>query len=93
MLTLATGRFARVTSDGTQPTPVWLPDGQRILYAVNNRLMLVDLRTGRSRRLLDVGNARIEAVAGGGFSVSPSTGRIYVAPVMRDGDIWLAEAK
>jgi Tol biopolymer transport system component len=93
VLTIGTGHFDRVTSDGRQPGPVWLPDGQRIVYAVSNRLMLLDLRTRRSRELLNVGAGRIEPAAGGGFGVSAAAGRIYVAPVTRDGDIWLAEPR
>jgi len=91
ILTLATGKYARVTRDGR--TPVWLPDGQRLLYAVDNKVMLIDLRTGRSRQVLDVGVARLEMAAGGGFSVSPATGRLYVAPVVREGDIWFARPR
>ncbi len=93
ILTLSTGKYTRVTSDGTQPTPVWLPDGQRLLYAVSNRVMLVDLRSGRTRELLNVGAARLEAAAGGGFSVSAAAGRLFVAPLMRDGDIWFVRPK
>jgi hypothetical protein len=93
ILTLSTGRFTRVTADGTAPTPVWLPDGQRIVYAVGNRVKLVDLRSGRTRELLNVGAARLEAAAGGGFSVSAAAGLLFVAPLMRDGDIWFARPK
>jgi Tol biopolymer transport system component len=93
ILTIATGKYTRVTEDGNVPTPVWLPDGQRLLYAVNNKVMIVDLRTRRSRELLNVGAARLEAAAGGGFSVSAATGRLYVAPVTREGDIWFARQK
>jgi hypothetical protein len=91
ILALATGKYTRITRDGK--TPVWLPDGQRLLYAVNNRVMLVDLRTSRSRKVLNVGVARLEMAAGGGFSVSPATGRLYVAPVVREGDIWFARSR
>jgi serine/threonine protein kinase/Tol biopolymer transport system component len=93
ILTLSTGRYTRVTADGTAPTPVWLPDGHRIVYAVSNRVKLVDLRSGRTRELLNVGAARLEAAAGGGFSVSAAAGLLFVAPLMRDGDIWFARPK
>jgi Tol biopolymer transport system component len=93
IFTPATGQYTRVTQDGTAPTPVWLPDGQRLLYAVSNTLRLVDLRTLRSHEVLNVGSARLEMAAGGGFSVSATTGRVYVAPVVRDGDIWFARPK
>jgi hypothetical protein len=64
-----------------------------LLYAVDSKVMLVDLRTGRSREVLNVGAARLELAAGGGFSVSAATGRLYVAPVVREGDIWFARAR
>ena len=90
MLSLATGTYTRFTNAGS--TPAWLPDGRRRLYAVNDRLLLLDTVTGRSRELLNVGPARLEMAAGGGFGVS-SAGYIYLAPVTREGDIWLASAK
>ncbi len=62
-------------------------------YSVNNAVRLVDLRTRKSRELLNVGTGRLEAAAGGGFALSSATGFLYVAPVMRDGDIWLAQVK
>jgi Tol biopolymer transport system component len=91
VLTLATGKYTRVTREGK--TPVWLPDGQRLLYAVNNKVMRVDLRTGGTREVLNAGAARLELAAGGGFSLSAATGRLYVAPVVRDGDIWFARPR
>jgi Tol biopolymer transport system component len=90
VLSFATGKYTRFTSAGS--TPVWLPDGRRLLYAVDDRLLLLDTATGRSRELLNAGPARLELAAGGGFSIS-SAGYIYLAPVTREGDIWLASPK
>lgn len=90
VLSLATGAYTRFTRAGS--TPVWLPDGRRLLYAADDRLVLLDTGTGRSRDLLNLGPARIELAAGGGFSLS-AAGYIYLAPVSRDGDIWLASAR
>jgi TolB protein len=90
VLSLATGAYTRFTNRGS--TPVWLPDGRRLLYAVNDRLLLLDTSTGRSRELVSVGPARLELAAGGGFGLS-SAGYIYLAPVTREGDIWLASAR
>jgi hypothetical protein len=93
LLDVRTGTFSKVTADGAQPTPVWLPDGRRLLYAVANKVMLVELETGHTREILNVGPARLEAAAGGGFSLAATTGFLYFSPVSREGDIWMAHPK
>jgi TolB protein len=93
VLSVDTGEYTKVPCEAQQPPPVWLPDGRRLVYAAQNRLLLLDLTTGRSRQLLDAGPGRLELAAGGGFAVSAATGHIYIAPVLREGDIWLAAPK
>lgn len=91
VLSLATRTYTRLTARGS--TPVWLPDGQRLMYAVDDRLLILDVRTGTPRELLNVAPARLEFAAGGGFALSAATGHVYMSPVGRDGDIWLAAPK
>lgn len=72
-------QYRKVPCEARQPTPIWLPDGERLIYAAQNRLPLLDLRRGVSRELLNAGPGRLELAAGGGFGVSAATGHIYLS--------------
>jgi Tol biopolymer transport system component len=67
--------------------PAWLPDGERLLYSVNRKLLLLDARRGAVRELLPRGS-----VPGGiwqKFALS-SDGRhlAYLEPY-EEGDLWM----
>ena len=91
ILSLKQGTYTRLTDFGS--TPHWLSDGRRLLFAADSRVLLVDSASKRAKELLSFGSSRVQLAAGGGFSVSRDDRRIYVSPVVREGDIWMATFK
>lgn len=91
ILSLKEGTHTALTDFGS--TPLWLSDGRRLLFAADSRVLLVDSVSNVVRELLSFGPSRVQLAAGGGFSISRDDRRIYVAPVVREGDVWMATFK
>jgi len=91
ILSLKQGTYNALTDFGS--TPRWLSDGRRLLFAADNRVLLVDSVSKVVKELWSFESHRVELPAGGGFGVSPDDRTIYVAPVVREGDIWMATLK
>jgi Tol biopolymer transport system component len=85
---LGSGRTGVSTEHRSPGIPVWLPDGRRVVYSAPGRvLVLVDTRTGASRTLdqfeFDIGSV----------VVSPDGRTIFLAAVLSEADIWLAQRR
>jgi Tol biopolymer transport system component/DNA-binding winged helix-turn-helix (wHTH) protein len=83
--------YESITAFGS--TPAWLSDNRRLMFAFENRLFLVDRTTRSVTELMSFGEGRVQLAAGGGFSVTRDSRAIYVTPVVREGDIWMATMK
>ncbi len=84
-----TGRLHRVTNHEVgQPWGAsWFPDGQRLAYSLEDRLMVADLRTGLARGYRSPRANRLVRTP----AVSPD-GRRIVFQVQRDG-VWLLDVE
>jgi hypothetical protein len=84
---LQSGQMRRVTSHSVgQPWGAsWFPDGQRIAYSLEDRLMVADLRDGLARGYRSPREGRLVRTP----AVSPD-GRKIVFQVQRDG-VWLLD--
>jgi serine/threonine protein kinase len=70
---------------GAARSPVWLHDGQRLLYIHDGKLMVVDTRTGTSSELFKpAGKSELKAVC-----PSPDDRVLYTVRATQEGDIWL----
>jgi TolB protein len=89
LLDRASGRQARVTSfaRGQVWGGAWFADGQRLAYSHEDRLILHDLSTGRSRAIASPVPGRMVRTP----AVSPD-GRWVVFQVHRDG-VWLFDVE
>ena len=83
--------YESITTFGS--TPAWLSDNRRLIFAFENRLFLVNRATKSFTELISFGEGRVQLAAGGGFSVTKDGRTIYVTPVVREGDIWMATMK
>lgn len=63
----------------------WLGDGRRILFIQNDKLQLLDTRSGARKTLLDD-----EGAIGLGLTVSNDGRSIYTAALEWRSDIWMA---
>ena len=89
LLDRASGRQARLTTfrRGQVWGGAWFPDGRRIAYSHEDRLILHDLRTGRARTIASPLRGRLVRTP----AVSPD-GRWVIFQVYRDG-VWLFDAE
>ncbi|HEV8580459.1 MAG TPA: protein kinase [Thermoanaerobaculia bacterium] len=82
LLTLAAGRFERLTDHGSQP--VWMRDGRHLLYLDLDGVYVLDTVTRISRRLL-------EPAAGSSFKgvdLAPDGRALYLLRASDEGDVW-----
>ena len=82
LLSLATGRYERLTNRGNQP--VWMHDGRRLLYLTYDAVWALDSVTRRSTRLL-------EAPPGSffrGVDIDRGNRNLYLLRRSEAGDIW-----
>jgi hypothetical protein len=72
---------------------MWLNDDRRLVFAFEERLFVVDSRTRATggSDCVSAGSNRVDR--GRGFGLTKDNRTIYVAPVKREGDIWLAARK
>jgi cytoskeletal protein RodZ len=86
---LTTGTFRRLTNHrvGQPWGGSWFPDGRRIAYSVEDRLVILDLQTGTEKEFASPKRGRLVRTP----AVSPDGSRI-VFQVRRDG-AWLLEMK
>jgi hypothetical protein len=87
LLELETGEMARLTNYryGQVWAGAWFPDGRRIAYSHEDRLILLDLDSGRSTSYISPRRARLVRTP----AVSPD-GRWIMFQVFRDGG-WLLD--
>jgi hypothetical protein len=86
-----TGTYEALTNFGS--TPVWLADDRRLMFAFEDRLFVVDSRTKETKEIYTFPQSRVAFVEGGGFNITRDSRTIYAAPIVREGDIWMATAK
>lgn len=77
------GRYERLAEFGERP--IWLNDNQRLLFFAQDKLYLLDSRTGKSREILSVAPNRFQALG-----VSRDNRVIYFSLQTTEADIWLA---
>jgi eukaryotic-like serine/threonine-protein kinase len=87
----ATKSYERLTDFGS--APVWLNDDRRLLFGFEDRLFVVDSRTKITKEVAVFPRARVDLINGGGFSITKDNRTIYVTPIVREGDIWMATVK
>ena len=79
----ATGTYKKLSESGRHP--VWLHDGRRLLFADKRKLFLLNVETGKARRLaMPFGFAEE-------FSLSSDGRWIYFVEEVREGDVWMME--
>lgn len=73
---------------GPGQKPRWLSDSRRLLYVHQGQLMIIDAQSRRSRPLLALPHARIDAAAPG-----PGDSVIYFILARDEGDLWSARIR
>jgi len=79
------GSYDRLTDRGEGA--IWLPDGQRLLYQAARGVLLLDPRTGETKKILET--AADSWV--GRLSLSPDGRFLTVVRVLEEGDVWMLE--
>jgi serine/threonine protein kinase len=82
-----TRQFRQVLK-GDVADPRFLSDSRRVVLNAGGRIKLVDLPTGRSKLLLEVGDGSL-----GSASPSPDDRTLYFEHHAREADVWLATLK
>jgi Tol biopolymer transport system component/predicted Ser/Thr protein kinase len=83
----ATHEYRRLTDGGT--SPVWLPDGRRLLYLRGPRLECVDTRDGKVRPVgVPRGSADLPIAPESGFALSRNGREIDFVRDATQGEIW-----
>jgi Tol biopolymer transport system component len=68
--------------------PVWLSDGQRLLFSSTDKVFIVDRRSRRRQELLSAPGEDVHA-----FGLSPDDRAIYLMRGSTGADVWLASLK
>ncbi len=78
-----TNQFEKISNDTPRFDPIWLPDGKRVIYASDDRVVAVDLAT-KQRREITPPIAGLDRCA-----VSPDGRALYLHTSRTEGDVWL----
>jgi eukaryotic-like serine/threonine-protein kinase len=84
---LRDGGYRRLNDRGGNPR--WLHDNREVLYADANKILLMDVQTGRSQPVL----ALAPEIVVTDFALSPDEKTLYLAQEQDQGDIWLLSTR
>lgn len=80
-----TGMFTTIT-EGSELIPTFKPDGQSLLYGINNKIYLVDLKTQKTRELFTSPTQQLRSPF-----ISSDKKLIYYTAHSAESDIWLLD--
>ena len=83
---LASRRYEIHTSRGNYP--IWLSDGQRMIFQDGPSISILDVRTGETRKVSTMGPYE---VTGASLSLPRDESAIYYSLDIEEADVWLLE--
>ncbi|MBS1212535.1 MAG: serine/threonine protein kinase, partial [Proteobacteria bacterium] len=81
-------RYEKLSGSAFWSWPTWLQDSRRLLFLDDNKLNLIDIRSGEIKEILSVVLHTLSRV-----SISPDNRTVYFSTIQDEGDVWLATLK